>query len=338
MKVIDISKSKQITFQFRSAKDYKNTEGKGWSFSNVYSFEEIRDLYILLMENGYIESVEKFTAKRVIPLVMPKGKSWTSRRVREILNAMVNFNWFERNTNGCNYWLTTKTPLFLSESLGKELTDCELDIFKKVFFEYERFREYLSLYHIDNNSDDVIINSIPIYSFSAEDRYTDVFFKSLDDNVDLMCIKDEDSSGQKSSGFKSFWDVFVSWAQKLNLMEKFNSNIFNMRLSNGKSFSCSYFNSSKDVCLPPLPCILKDLYPNRKVIDVNKLIFKICIIYRKPVKEVKEYIILQYSIYKKYISIVRTSEIFINRSEKKDDNAIAYPKYENSFISHLIIQ
>ena len=38
------------------------------------------------------------------------------------------------------------------------------------------------------------------------------------------------------------------------------------------------------------------------------------------------------------MSPIRTSEIFVNRSEKRDDSFVSFPKYKDSYISHLILQ
>ena len=45
---------------------------------------------------------------------------------------------------------------------------------------------------------------------------------------------------------------FHFWGVQLKVMEKFNSSIFNYKLSNGKTFSCSYFLSSDNLLMPSL--------------------------------------------------------------------------------------
>lgn len=101
--------------------------------SGVYSFEELRDIYILLADYTFV-SVEHFTKNIVIPKTASAEHKWTSRRVREILNALVNFKWYSRNLNGTEYKLTTPKPLFSPELLCKPISDIELPIFMNVFF------------------------------------------------------------------------------------------------------------------------------------------------------------------------------------------------------------
>ena len=337
MRVIDISHSKQLYLTFKSTKDFKEEENKGWSFSNVYSFEELRDMYILLQNKNNICSVKRFTKDEVIPKVKPRGKEWTSRRVREILNAMVNFRWFTRDSKGTFYHIATVSPLFFQESFGEELKEEEYSVFKRTFLTYERFREYLSLY-TENDFYNIDRSSSPVFSFSSGKKYTNTFFKTLSDNADLLCVDTNNTEGEKNSAFLTFWDVFISWALRLKMLEKFNSLMFDVKLSTGKSFACSYFISSSSKQIPDIFTILNGSFAGKKTIDVNDLILHICLKYRKPVEDVKKYIIAQYVINKKYMSPIRTSEIFVNRSEKRDDTFVSFPKYKDSYISHLILQ
>ena len=333
MRIIDISHSRHLNLSFKSSKDFR----KGWSFSNVYSFEEMRDIYIVLLNKSKIYSVEKFTNEEVIPRVRPQGKEWTSRRVREILNAMINFRWFTRNDDGTIYKINTKFPLFSQDSLGEVLADKDFQVFKNTFLTYERFCEYLSLY-TDNDVLNIVEFSTPVFSYSTGKRYTNIFFKSMSDNTDLLCVDSEIVQGEKASTFLSFWDVFISWALRLKMMEKFNSQLFDIKLSNGKSFACSYFISPQQIQIPDILTIHNKSYSDKRIIDVNDLILHICLEYRKPVEEVKNFVLTQYIANKKHLSPVRTSEIFVNRSEKRDDAFVPLPKYKDSYISHLIIR
>ena len=252
MKIIDISQSKHLSFSHKSIGDYRAEENKGWSFSNVYSFEELRDVYIILLKRNSIGSVEKFTNGEVIPKIIPKGKQWSSRRVREVLNAFINFHWFTRDVSGTIYSLATTEPLFDENSFGKAITDKEKSVFKNTFFTYERFREYLTLYS-QQDVTNIAELSTPVFSFSTKGKYTDTFFKSLNDNVDLISVQLNEIQGEKNRSFLMFWDVFVSWALNLNIMEKFNSLLFDMKLSTGKTFACSFFISPQQNKIPNLP-------------------------------------------------------------------------------------
>ena len=268
MRIIDISHSKHKSFSFKSSKELKEEMHKGWSFSNVYSFEELRDIYIILLGKSNICSVDKFTRNEVIPKVNPHGKKWTPRRVREILNAMVNFQWFSRNDSGNIYQITSDAPLFPQDSFGSRLGEKDYNVFKNTFLTYERFREYLSLY-TEHDIFKIVESSNPVFSYSTGKKYTNVFFKSMCDNPELLYVGSKNDQGEKNSAFLTFWDVFVSWALRLKMMEKFNSQIFDVKLSTGKTFACSFFISSQQVQLPDILTLLSTSFANKKVIDVN---------------------------------------------------------------------
>ncbi len=335
MNIVDISQSKILPLSFQTAKEFRDEENKGWSFSGVYSFEELRDIYILLANYRFV-SVEHFTKNVVIPKMTSVENSWTSRRVREILNALVNFKWYSRNWNGTEYKITTSIPLFSSELLCQPISDIELPVFMNVFFSYSRFKEYISLYSCEVEQQSVLENSTPVYSFISDKKYTDSFFKEIKKNPDILHVKKINETGEKNSGFSSFWDVFITWALKLDILEKFNSQLFGMKLSNGHSFACSYFISNNS--LPSLPSIIERFYSTNRIIDINSLIWHICITYRKRLKDVKKYIIDQYVENKMKYNLIRTSEIFINKSDKAGEESIAYPLYKDSYISHLIVR
>lgn len=335
MNVVNISQSQILPLSFQTAKEFRDEENKGWSFSGVYSFEELRDIYILLADYTFV-SVEHFTKNIVIPKTASVEHKWTPRRVREILNALVNFKWYSRNLNGTEYKIATSKPLFSPELLCKPISDIELPIFMNVFFSYSRFKEYISLYSYNIDQQNIIENSTPVYSFISDKKYTDSFFKELKHNPDILHVEKINETGEKNSGFSSFWDVFITWALKLNIMEKFNSQLFGMKLSNGHSFACSYFVSNNS--LPSLPIIIDSSFPTSRIIDINNLIWHICTTYRKRLKDVKKYIINQYVENKMKYNLIRTSEIFINKSDKVGEEDIAYPLYRDSYVSHLIVR
>jgi len=90
--------------------------------------------------------------------------------------------------------------------------------------------------------------------------------------------------------------------------------------------------------MPSLIDFIKNNYPERKNIDLSLLIFTLCTIFRKSLSSTKDYIIEEYKRNKEYISLVRTSEVFIKSGKFAENSTVIYPKYKDSFISHLIIR
>lgn len=339
MKTIDISKSKRTSVKFIQIEDYRKVENKGWSYSSVYSLEEVRDMYILLSSIKY-KNLRELTINEVIPKVQSRGKKWSERRVLEILNALVNFKWIEKLDHTSAYKVKETGPKFDKTSFGSELSEKDMTIFKQIFFSYSRFIEFISLYGCKTHSDlanATLRDSVALFSVRGNHKFTDTFFTEIENNTELRCINFTDDHGKKNTPCMMFWDVFISWAKSLQLIESFNSKMFDYSLSDGRSFSCSYFLSSDAIKPPSLPELLTMYFPGEKMVDTNQIVWKICTLYRKSIKEAKEYVISQYKKHKRGIGIVRSSEIFINKSDKRHDSDIGYPLYNGSYISHLII-
>ena len=338
MEEISITESNRIPLSFLTGMEAYSLYNKRWGYSFVYSLQEIRDIYLALQKYKYV-NLSQFTDEYVTINVPHVGVAWNKRRVLEVLNALVNFGLLTPQ-----YKLTNTMQIFEDNQFGRPLNDNEKKIFKDIFFSYLRFRDFSSLYlpinNINNlNTREALLNdSISIFSFGCEKKYTDSFFRNIKDNPDIYYIPEFNKDNEKNSGCKMFWDVFISWGVQLKLIEKFNSSIFNYKLSNGKTFSCSYFLSSDNLRMPSLIDFIKNNYPDRKNIDLSLLIFALCTIFRKSLASTKDYIIEEYKHNKEYISLVRTSEVFIKSGKFVENNSVIYPKYKDSFISHLIIR
>lgn len=334
---IDIAKSKINYLEFKSSREAFDENQKGWAYSYVYSFEEIRDIYLLLLKYNYT-NIKDFTVKYVVSEVSNAISPWNPRRVEEVLNSLKNFGWINKD-----YEICKTAPIFSINQFGMSINKEEEEIFKKVFFSYFRFNDFMSLYNIPVgktflNNNEIKNKSSILFSFSTCKNLTNCFFKKLTPSPELFVIPERDKYNLKNTGCMRFWDVFTTWGQKLKVLYKFNSKSFNYELNDGGSFACSYFLSDNSFALPPLYEFMKATHPNEKMINLNTLIFDLCSEYRKSITEIKDYIISQYLSNKSKMSFVRTSEVFINTSDKKKDEDIAYPKYKDSFVSHLIIR
>lgn len=340
MNTVDISKSKHTSLNFVQIDEYRQAENKGWSYSCVFSLEEVRDMYMLL-SSVVFKDLKDFTAIHVIPNVKSRGKEWTERRVLEVLNALVNFKLAERNKETASYEVVPNAPLFEKDSFGKPLSSKDIQLLRKVFFEYPRFQEFINLY-LDSKGartkQSTEVCSNPVYSIRNNKRYTDTFFSTTESVEELKVINPIDSKGKKNTSCMMFWDVFISWAKELRLIESFNSKLFDYSLSDGRGFSCSYFLSNEALTLPSLPRFMEMYFPHEKMVDTNRIIWKICTIYRKSLAEAKDYIVEQYKLNKSLLAPVRTSEIFVNKSENRNEDKVAYPRYKDSYISHLMIK
>ncbi len=335
IKYIDISKSKQHLLPFFSDKEAKLNSSieKGWSYSYVYHFIELKNVFISLKNIRY-QGNEDFS-KKTIDSGLPFVKTpWDSRRILEQLNALINFELITKDYK-------IEKNYFTEEKYTNELTSSDIELFKKIYHRYFRFKEIhswlLNPIQDDHASffnqvtpDYLSKNSKPIFPFSLESRFSDAFIFSLTDNTDVFRIPNE--RGKNNGGLMRFWDVYVKWGQELKLFEKFNLKNLDYELSNNmKSLSCVYYVNNDQPKLN-LSEFINSEY-NGKLIYLPNLILKIALKYRFRISDIKTLIINQGLANSNTFSFQRTSEIFIRNTEIN-----FMPQINDSFISHLLIQ
>jgi hypothetical protein len=315
---------------------------KGWGYSFVYSLTEIRDIFLMVKQHG-VKSIPDFRESYVVGKVPYSKTKWEERRVLEILNSLINFGLIDKEYH------ILKSNYFADSSVGTPLTQSEKNIFKEIYLNYFRFKELLLLYmtpellfsskkEIQNITEyELVHNSNILYSFTEEGNYVDSFFIQLENNPLIYTIPECNKDGDKNGGVKRFWDVFMSWGENLGFLEKFNMNSVGCKLSNNKSFVCSYVLSDKGITIS-LPQYVKKIYPNKRSIDLSQLVFKLCIDFRVSCDEAKEFVINEYKNNTEQISLIRTSEVFIKEKEFSSKEKIFYPKYKDSYISHIILR
>jgi hypothetical protein len=339
----DISKSKRVEIPFMTNREASTEYGKGWGYSFVYSLTEIRDVFLMLKQHG-VKSLSHFTKNHIIDKIPHSKTEWEKRRVLEVLNALVNFGLIDREYN------VIKSGYFSESSVGSPyLTSTEKSIFKEIYLNYFRFKELFLLYinpellwsskkEIENITEyNLTHNSNVLYSFIEKEKYVDSFFTQLKDNPSIYTIPELNQDRDKNGGVKRFWDVFISWGESLGFLEKFNMASIGCKLSNNKSFVCSYVLSEEGITTSLLQYI-QEMYPNKRSIDLSQLVFNLCITYRVSCNDAKKFIIDEYKANTEQISLVRTSEIFIKEREFSLKEKVFYPKYKDSYISNIIIR
>jgi len=330
--VIDTTAAPIHTIQSFDETDAKNINKKGWSFSYVYNFSEIRDVYVALKQNGF-KNLSSFTMY-CLSMDLPYIKTpWNKRRILEHLNALKNFELV-----GPAYEI--KSEGFKS-GIGEELIAEDLEIFRKIYFSYFRFKElfswFIELGKAGNvafthslTEKQIINNSNALFTLSAESRFTDYFFEDLVPNPPIYRINQK-----TSEDLMRFWDVFIKWGTVLKILEKFNLRNIGIKTLTNKNIACTYV-------IRPLGSF--DLYEFLNVnyrdsyIYLPDLVLKLCIKERVTLEQAKEVVLLGYKKHKERLSFERTSEIFIKKNEIKKGDKVFFPKYNDSFVSHIIIR
>ena len=330
---IDLSNSSCKPLPYRKEEEYRFIVSKGWSFSNVYHFSEIRNIFLLLKRFGF-NNLKEFT-KICLDNNLPSEKTdWNERRILEHINALKNFGLVSENNK------IIDLTLFGSSKVIDPISEADLVVFKKIFFTYYRFKEILSWFiDPDSNQRDELINSITenllkinskvIFPFNRESRFTDSFIYELKNNSTIYFIRKD--SIENNEDMMRFWDVFVKWANELGLVEKFNLKNLDYQLANNyKSLTCVYFKQKLDADFD-LVNYIKSNY-NSHYINVPKLIFRIALEFRYSISDIKKLIIQTANRYTDAFSLQRTSEIFIRNTEIN-----FVPMVNDSYISHILI-
>lgn len=335
IKFIDLSKSKQYPLPFFNEEEAKvnSSIDKGWSFSYVYHFTELKNVFIALKNIRY-QGKDDFSQKAIISGLPFSKTPWDSRRILEHLNALINFELINKDYK-------IDKSYFLEDKYTNELTGKDIELFTEIYHNYFRFKEIHSwllnpvqenhVSFLDQvNAKNLSKNSKPIFPFLIDNRFNDAFIFSLSDNTDIFRIPNGKSNN--NGGLMRFWDVYTKWGQELKLIEKFNLKNLDYELStNLKSFSCVYYVNKERPRFNLLDFIKSEF--EGKHIHIPKLILKIALKYRFRINDIKKLIIEQALADSNSISLQRTSEIFIRNTEIN-----FVPKYKDSYISHLLLQ
>lgn len=340
-KIINLNKSPIYSISFLSNDEARSITSKGWSLSYVYSLVEIRDIYLLLENLDKDYTVEALTNNLVIGAIPYAKTPWDKkgRRVLEIINALVNFGLIDSESH---------KPIpncFERVEPGTPLSQSDIYIFRNIFFSYFRFKEFASLFVSPNLSNEqrqrvskkeLEERTQPLFCFTSSKGYTDSFFYELSNNAPLYMIQPTREQEENCGGLLRFWDVFISWGLQLGVLSKFNMRNAGYKLANEKTFACCYFvsnHSDIDVREHVMACS-----KGQKCIDIADIILSICLKHRVRVDVAQQLFIEYYKSNEESLSLVRTSEIFIKETEFNKYDVVLYPKYKDSFVSHIIIR
>ncbi len=333
-KYISLNNSETKRVHFLSDFDYQKAFEKGWAYSFVYHFKEIRDVFLVLREIGF-SNLKDFSKKFIEELNVEHIKTpWHSRRILEHINALVNFGLVSQEEKKIKDF-----SFFKNSEIGDPLTDSDLEDFKRIFFSYYRFQEIMSWFiSLDTEfKKDFIISlnekvvkdkSSLIYTFIRDSRFNDTFLSDLkkDSTVYIIPNSEED----KNEHLMRFWDMFIKWGTELSVIEKFSLKSYDIELSlPHKSLSCVYFKRDLEPGFN-LYNYLNVNY-NERYIGIKELIFDLIKKYRYSIKDLHNEIIKLEREKFEEISLQRTSEKFLFNSD-----SLLLPKVNDAYVSHIL--
>lgn len=334
---VDITKARVKYLNLITDAEAWNIIHKGWSLSFVYSFQELRDVYLAFCKYGQDGTVADFSNKHVKGVIPAFRSNWddNGRRVLEIKNALINFGIMDQKTLNC------KKGVFEAVEPGTPLSEADLRVFRNIFFNYFRFKEFSSLFispemitgeKLSLTENQIIMHSGVLFYYVSAGTRVDTFFYTLKSPETLFMFPLNDK-GNVKGGFVRFWDMYLSWATQLGLIERLNMKRQDVLLSNGKSFSACYFINPW--CEVDVKSVLEDKFRRQLLIDISDLVMEICLRYRCCINIAQQSVIDYYLEFSDTVSLIRTSEIFIKETELNKNDRILYPKYKGSFVSHL---
>lgn len=339
-KRINIRKSAHVTLRFMSNEEAASIIQKGWTLSYVYSLVELRDVFLVIKKNGHNGiSYKDFSNKYLRGKIPYYKKEWDEkgRRYLEIRNALVNFGLIRPETFECS------SDFFNDDTIpGSPLTLQDENAFKLIYFSYFRFKEMASLFispklegpqRLKISESQLLYQSKPLFAYISQRGYTDTFFYEVNQNPELYILQETNGDDKYVNGLKRFWDVFISWGIQLHLIEKFNMKSIGCYIENNKTFTCNYIiNPQSDI---DIESFISKTYGKEKLIDIAELVFYLCFSFRISIATAQQKVIQYHIANPESTSLLRTSEIFIKSSDFSMTDKILYPKYQDSYVSHI---
>lgn len=336
---VDISKAEVVYLNMITDAEAWGIIHKGWSLSFVYSFRELRDVFLTFQKYGQRDiSVMEFSNRYVKGRIPYEKKPWDEkgRRVLEIKNALINFGLMEKDSLKCN------PGVFEVIEPGSPLSEADLQVFREIFFHYFRFLEYSSLFisptmstpdKLTLTEKHVLEDSRAVFYYGSDGGRVDTFFYDLKNPEEVYKFPVSEEKGTVKGGFMRFWDVFLSWAKQLDLIARLNMKSQDITLSKGEAFRACYFINPN--CRVSVQEVLELKFKRQLLIDISNLVMEICLHYRCRIDEAQQAVIDFYLENTERVSLIRTSEIFIKERELIDRDRILYPNYKGSFVSHI---
>ena len=281
---------------------------KGWSYSSVYYFRDIKDIYLIIYENPVISSVPAiydYCVRRGV--LSENNRGWSLRRILEIINALRNFGFL------CENSLAPKCGRVFGSGVNESLNTCDYAVFREVFFNYFRFKEFLDLY----GQPDSHYNNTVFY-YMENSRFVNRFI--LGDTSMAFYID------ESHSDIMRFWDVFLKWGLTLEVLDKIS----------GIEVQGDFFRSvSASFCIRPISSSFSVLDTIESLqlgnyIYIPDALRSIALFTHFSIQSLVHRIVQECENSTKY-RMQSTSAIFIPPKEQS-----LFPVVDNTYMSHLL--
>lgn len=282
----------------------------GWSYFNVYSLRDFKNIYNAYYNNSYVRNIPALLEHcRRIGLVSESGKKWTKRNLLEIVNALKKTGLLD---------LKTSEPLsgrIFDSNCNGVLTKADVQTLRNIFFSYFRFQDFLNV--VKSECGGIII------SYMCDSRFFNRFL-SYNQKI-IYCLDDTKQSAMR------FWDVFTKWGMSLRTINKCSLTALNIdccsyEIQNGYLINLSenmpeefdvlqYINSHFSIECVYIPDVERELIMEYgyHIDDIKDAIIKACIGNSDKYR------------------LQRITEIFIGQGERS-----LFPFLDGTYMSHIL--
>lgn len=282
----------------------------GWSYFNVYSLLDFKNIYNVYYENENVRSIPALLDYcRETNLFSESGKSWTHRNLLEIVNALKKTGLLD---------IKTSAPLagmaFDCKSC-QMLTKNDIISLRKVFYSYFRFKDFLQMFRKAPNE--------YILAYMYESRFFNRFISIAEKKEYYL----EDSKQVTMR----FWDVFTKWGMTLKILNKCSLTALNIETNCYELQNCYLVKESTDI--PQEFRVLKFMQDNftSECVYIPDLEREIIFHLGYHLEDIKDAIISECTEYSNTFRLQRITEIFIEHGER-----ILFPFVDGSYMSHIL--
>lgn len=282
----------------------------GWSFFNVYSLLDFKNIYNVYYENENVRSIPALLDYcRETNLFSESGKSWTHRNLLEIVNALKKTGLLD---------IKTSAPLagmvFDCKS-SQMLTKNDIISLRKVFYSYFRFKDFLQMFRKAPNE--------YILAYMYESRFFNRFISIAEKKEYYL----EDSKQVTMR----FWDVFTKWGMTLKILNKCSLTALNIE-TNCYELQNGYL-VKESTGIPQEFRVLKFMQDNftSECVYIPDLEREIIFHLGYHLEDIKDAIISECTEYSNTFRLQRITEIFIEQGER-----ILFPFVDGSYMSHIL--
>lgn len=290
-----------------------SNKNNAWSYFNVYSLRDFKDIYNVYYHNESVRSITKlFDYCKNVGIESETGKVWTERNLLEIVNALKKTGLLDSKSS---------SPLsgnIFHSAYNQDLTISDKDSLKSVFFSYFRFVDFLRIFKTSSTHDDIFVIAY-MDGCRFFNRFIDI------KNKIVYCLEDDKKNVMR------FWDVFTKWGMTLHLINKCSLNALNIDSCTDEVQKGYLLNLATP--LPSQFSILKFMEDNfsTECVYIPDLERELILRFRYHIEEIKAALINECIKNSLKYRLQRITEIFIESGERT-----LFPFVDGTYMSHIL--